>query len=503
MPADEEREHMPGASTPSSYSSTNPTKAGDAVLVLGVADGKVRGLDSAKAATTALNDAAKAIEFTGKAGATVRIPSPKGVAAGSVLLVGLGSFDPAKSDDDTADRETLRRAAGSALRALSGASSIALALPVASAEDVEAVTVGAGLGAYRFLTYRTGDDDTVPGPVTVLGPKGKAFSRAHAAGVVLAQATTRALDLVNTPPLDLYPESFAQTVKDQAKSRKVKVSVLGEKELAAGGYGGLIGVGQGSTRGPRLVKVEYSPKGARRHLSFVGKGITFDSGGLSLKPAASMEDMKSDMAGAAAVVEAVFAIADLGLPVKATAWLPLAENMPGSSAQRPSDVLTMRSGKTVEVTNTDAEGRLVLADALTDADAENPDLLIDVATLTGAQIVALGNRTSGVMGDEAVREKVSEQAKIAGEDIWPMPIPEEMLAGFDSTAADLKNSGPRPGGMLAAAAFLREFVGDDTAWAHIDIAGPSFNTGSAFGYTPVAATGAAVRTLVQLARSAD
>ena len=503
MPADEETDRRPRASTPSSYSSTNPTKAGDAVLVLGVADGKVRGLDAAEAAATPLSAAAKATGFAGEAGAAVRVPSPKGVAAGGVLLVGLGSFDPAKSDDDTADRETLRCAAGSALRALSGASSIALALPVASAEDVEAVTVGAGLGAYRFLTYRTGDDDTVPGPVTVLGPKGKAFSRAHAAGVVIAEATNRARDLVNTPPLDLYPESFAQTVKDQAKSRKVKVSVLGEKELAAGGYGGLIGVGQGSTRGPRLVKVEYSPKGARRHLSFVGKGITFDSGGLSLKPAASMEDMKSDMAGAAAVVEAVFAIADLGLPVKATAWLPLAENMPGSSAQRPSDVLTMRSGKTVEVTNTDAEGRLVLADALTDADAENPDLLIDVATLTGAQIVALGNRTSGVMGDEAVREKVSEQAKIAGEDIWPMPIPEEMLAGFDSTAADLKNSGPRPGGMLAAAAFLREFVGDDTAWAHIDIAGPSFNTGSAFGYTPVAATGAAVRTLVQLARSAD
>ncbi|MDN5660823.1 MAG: leucyl aminopeptidase family protein, partial [Brevibacterium aurantiacum] len=233
----------------------------------------------------------------------------------------------------------------------------------------------------------------------------------------MAAATNRARDLVNTPPLDLYPESFAQRVKDQGKERKLKVSVLGEKELQAGGYGGITGVGQGSTRGPRLVKVEYSPKGAERHVSFVGKGITFDSGGISLKPAASMEDMKSDMAGAAAVVQALFAIADLGLPVRATAWLPLAENMPGSSATRPSDVLHMRSGKTVEVTNTDAEGRLVLADALADADAENPDLLIDVATLTGAQVVALGNRTSGVMGAEAARSLVTASATEAGEEM--------------------------------------------------------------------------------------
>ncbi|MCM1012350.1 leucyl aminopeptidase [Brevibacterium sp. XM4083] len=495
---------MPGATTPSSYASTTPTKVSAAVLVLGVADGSVHGLDSAKTVRTAVDDAARAIEFTGKAGATARIPAPKGVTAESILLVGLGDLDATSAGDDAAAaNEVLRRAAGAALRALSGASSIAVALPVDSPAAVEAVTVGAALGAYRFTTYRSGDDDRVPGPVTVLGPKGKTYAAAHEAGTIIAAATNAARDLVNTPPLDLYPESFAQLVKDQAKSRKVKVTVLGEKELAAGGYGGLIGVGQGSTRGPRLVKVEYSPKKARRHISFVGKGITFDSGGLSLKPAASMEDMKSDMAGAAAVVEAVFAIADLGLPVRATAWLPLAENMPGSSAQRPSDVLTMRSGKTVEVTNTDAEGRLVLADALTDAGAEDPDLLIDVATLTGAQIVALGNRTSGVMGTPAARTTVAERAAVAGEDVWPMPIPEELLSGFDSTAADLKNSGPRAGGMLAAAAFLQEFVADDAEWAHIDIAGPSFNTGSAFGYTPAAATGAAVRTLVEIARDAD
>lgn len=491
---------MAHASTASSYSTASPLKATASVLVLGFAHGTVLGLDTAKAARTAVDDAARAIGFTGKSGSTARVPAPKGFSADSVLLVGLGSFDPADPDTD-ATHETLRRGAGAALRSLDDVASIAVALPTTTAAEVEAATVGAGLGAYRYLEYRS--EGSVPGTVTVHGPKGKAFEAAHAAGAVTAAATNRARDLVNTPPLDLYPESFAQIVKDQAKERKLKVTVLGEKELTAGGYGGIVGVGQGSTRGPRLVKVEYAPKGASRHISFVGKGITFDSGGLSLKPAKSMEDMKSDMAGAAAVVQALFGIAELQLPVKVTAWLPLAENMPGSSAQRPSDVLRMRSGKTVEVTNTDAEGRLVLADALADADAENPDLLIDVATLTGAQVVALGDRTSGVMGSERAREQVTASATVVGENMWAMPIPEEMLSGFDSTSADLTNSGPRSGGMLAAAAFLREFVGDTTNWAHIDIAGPSFNGSSAFGYTPAAATGAAVRTLIQVAKAED
>ncbi|WP_209372790.1 leucyl aminopeptidase [Brevibacterium renqingii] len=489
---------MAGASTPSSYSTTSPVKATASVLVLGAADSTVLGLEGAKAVQKALDDAARAIGFTGSAGTTARVPAPKGVSAESVMLVGLGDFN-ASSEDAAGNHEALRRGAGSALRALDGADSVALALPAATPAEVEAVTVGAALGAYRFLEYRS--EGKTPGDVTVLGPKGKSFTAAHDSGAVIAAATNRARDLVNTPPLDLYPESYAEIVRSQAKDRKLRVTVLGEKELKAGGYGGIIGVGQGSTRGPRLVKVEYAPKGAKRHLGFVGKGITFDSGGISLKPAKSMEDMKSDMAGSAAVVQALFGIADLGLPVRVTAWLPLAENMPGSSAQRPSDVLTMRSGKRVEVTNTDAEGRLVLADALADADAEKPDLLIDVATLTGAQIVALGERTSGVMGAEAAREEVIASAAVAGESMWAMPIPEEMLSGFDSTAADLTNSGPRSGGMLAAAAFLREFVGDDTNWAHIDIAGPSFNSSSAFGYTPKAATGAAVRTLIQIAKT--
>jgi leucyl aminopeptidase len=472
---------MAGASTPSSYSTTSPVKATASVLVLGAADSTVLGLEGAKAARTALNDAAEAIGFTGSAGTTARVPAPKGVAAESVMLVGLGDFDAA-SEDVAATHEALRRAAGAALRALDGVETIALALPTATAAEVEAVTVGAGLGAYRFLDYRS--EGKTPGELTVIGPKGKSFKAAHDSGAVIAAATNRARDLVNTPPLDLYPESYAEIVRTQAKTRKLKVTVLGEKELQAGGYGGIIGVGQGSTRGPRLVKVEYAPKGAKRHLSFVGKGITFDSGGhlpqtgqehgghevrygriRRCRPG-SLRHRRSRSAGpghrlAAAGREHARVV---GAASPATCSRCAAAS--GSRSRTPTPRAAWCS-----------------PDALSDADSDKPDLLIDVATLTGLRSSALGERTSGVMGAETAREEVVSSATAAGESMWAMPIPEEMLAGFDSTAADLTNSGPRSGGMLAAAAFLREFVGEDTNWAHIDIAGPSFNSSSPFGYT--------------------
>ena len=232
----------------------------------------------------------------------------------------------------------------------------------------------------------------------------------------------------------------------------------------------------------------------------MGKGITFDSGGISLKPPpAKMEEMKSDMAGAAAAAQSIFAIARLGLPVRVTAWLALAENMPSGSAQRPADVLRIYGGKTVEVTNTDAEGRLVLADALVAAQEESPDLIVDIATLTGAQVVALGLRTTGVMGTDDARNKLVLAAEASGEPMWPMPIPEEMIRSFDSNTADLTNAGGRSGGMLAAAAFLQEFVEDGVEWAHLDIAGPSFNGEGPHGYTGKGGTGVPVRTLVELA----
>jgi leucyl aminopeptidase len=277
--------------------------------------------------------------------------------------------------------------------------------------------------------------------------------------------------------------------------------VLDEKALKRGGYGGIIGVGQGSANPPRLVRIDYRHPKAVKHLAIVGKGITFDTGGISIKPAAGMEAMKSDMGGAAAVLAAMTAIARLKPVVNVTGWAPMAENMPSGSAQRPSDVLTTYGGRTVEVLNTDAEGRLVLADALVAAAEDSPDVLVDAATLTGAQLVALGSRTAGIMAnDDTLRSRVHDAAQRAGEAMWPMPLPAELRKGLDSPVADIANvDNGRLGGMLSGGLFLRDFVAPGFPWAHLDIAGPAFNSGAAYGYTPKGGTGAAVRTLVLLA----
>jgi leucyl aminopeptidase len=320
---------------------------------------------------------------------------------------------------------------------------------------------------------------------------------------VVADAVALTRDLVNTPPSDLYPETFADRAAAAVDGLPVAVTVLDESALADGGYGGILGVGKGSVRPPRLVHLEYAPPDARGYVALVGKGITFDSGGLSIKPASGMAEMKSDMAGAAAVLATVVAAARLRLPVRVGGWLALAENMPSGTAQRPSDVLTMRGGRTVEVLNTDAEGRLVMADALVDASDSGPDLLLDVATLTGAQVVALGKRVSAVMAnDDELRERVVRVAGEAGEQFWPMPLPPELRSSMDSPIADIANIGERFGGMLVAGLFLSEFVGKrdgrSIPWAHLDIAGPAFNAGSPHGYTPTGGTGVPVRTLLCL-----
>jgi leucyl aminopeptidase len=252
---------------------------------------------------------------------------------------------------------------------------------------------------------------------------------------------------------------------------------------------------------PRLVKVAYTPSRPKAKIALVGKGITFDSGGISIKPSNAMETMKSDMAGAATVLHTVLAAARLGVPVAVTAWCCLAENMPSGTAQRPSDVITIHGGKTVEVLNTDAEGRLVLADGLVAAIEEKPDVVVDVATLTGAQIVALGDRVAGVMGTDDVRGEVVASAGAAGEQAWAMPLPDELKAGLSSKVADLANvAADRAGGMLTAGIFLKDFVGD-TPWAHVDIAGPSFNERTEHGYTPKGGTGYGVRTLLTFVES--
>jgi leucyl aminopeptidase len=297
-------------------------------------------------------------------------------------------------------------------------------------------------------------------------------------------------------------------MKKHASKFGVKVEIINDAALRKGGYGGIIGVGQGSANPPRLLHVSYTPAKAKKRFAFVGKGITFDTGGLALKPAAGMEAMKADMSGAAAVIASVFAIAQLKLPIAVDGWAPLAENMVSDTATRPSDVITIYGGKTVEVLNPDAEGRLVLADSLVKAaevgkKAGGLDGIIDVATLTGAQAVALGSRTSAVMtNNEEFSNQFLSAAALSGEAFWPMPLPVELRASLDSPIADLANIGDRMGGMLVAGLFLKEFIDPQTPWLHLDIAGPAFNEEAAHGYTPVGGTGIALRSLVQLAELA-
>lgn len=437
---------------------------------------------------TALVRDAAALGVTGKLDEVRRVPAA-GLAAKVLVLVGLGTAAPTA--------ETLRRAAGAATRELAGVGSVALALPAPSAELATAVAEGALLGAYSYSRYRSDDQPATVASIDVVTPKAKEAAAGLARAQVLAAAVHATRDLVNTAPNHLYPEAFVEAARAAAKGvRGVKLTVLDEKALASGGYGGIVGVGQGSPRPPRLVKVAYSPARAKGHVALVGKGITFDSGGISIKPSNAMETMKSDMAGAAAVLHTVLAAARLGLRVAVTGWLCLAENMPSGTAQRPSDVVTIRGGKTVEVLNTDAEGRMVMADGLVAATEEKPDVVIDIATLTGAQIVALGDRVAGVMGTDEVRAEVVAAAQAGGELAWPMPLPEELKAGLASKVADLANvSSDRAGGMLTAGVFLREFVGA-TPWAHVDIAGPSFNDRAEHDYTPKGGTGFGVRTLL-------
>ncbi len=437
-----------------------------------------------------------ALGATGEPEDVTKIASAGRLGAPLIAAVGIGEA----SGQAPLDGETLRRAAGAAVRSLVAGHPrrVALAMPARDPAETEAVALGGLLGAYVFGRYTGGEKQ----PDTELVLLGAADGDAGVLRArVLADAVTLVRDLVNTGPSDLYPASFAAEAERAAAAAGLDIEVLDEKGLAEGGYGGIIGVGQGSVHPPRLVRVAYAPPGAARTLVLAGKGITFDSGGLSLKPAKSMEAMKSDMSGAAAVLAAVTAVARLGPAVNVVGYLPLAENMPGGSAQRPSDVITIYGGRTVEVLNTDAEGRLVLADALARSAEDSPDLLIDIATLTGAQLVALGPRIMGVManGDE-VRDGVVDAARRAGEAAWPMPLPAELREGLDSAVADIANvTGNRNGGMLVGGLFLREFVPDGVRWAHLDIAGPAFHEGEPYGYTPKGGTGAAVRCLVQLA----
>ncbi len=458
--------------------------------------------------------------FSGKVGQTVTA-STTGAGGGAgpdLLLIGVGGAAALTGD---AGIESLRRAAAAFVRAVGKGSSAALLLPDPSDSgpssfpieaSAAAVAEGAALAAYRYDDFRSGDQ--VEGLATLLlgVPSTQVGSATEGSirGARLAESVSLARDLVNEPPSSLTPTSFADYFVERFADRpQLTVEVWDEGQIVDERLGGLLGVARGSSQPPRLVRVEYRPDdpieiaGAIPHLALVGKGITFDSGGLSLKTATGMETMKTDMGGAAAVLGAVDAAAALGSRIRITALTPLTENMPGGSAIKPGDVLTTRQGKTIEVLNTDAEGRLVLSDGLTLAAESGPHAIIDLATLTGAAVVALGKEIAVLFGNsDGLIDEVHRAGERAGEPNWALPLPDDYRTHIDSEVADMRNVG-RPGqaGSIAAAMLLREFVGS-VPWAHLDIAGPSRSDDSS-RYLSKGGTGFGVRTLVALLTSEE
>ena len=360
-------------------------------------------------------EALTAVGATGKAGEIVKVPAPQKAGAAQVIALGLGGVEEL-------DDEALRRAAGSAARATTGVGTIVTTL---ADFGVSAAVEGLILGGYAYRGIRSTELTEKEQPATFVVVADKSASEEFEAARTVAESVLFTRDLVNTPANELYPESYAAIISSQAKEAGLDVEVLDEKQLAKQGFGGILAVGKGSARPPRLVRLSWKPKKAKKHVALVGKGITFDIGGISLKPGNGMWDMISDMGGSAAMAATIIAAAKLKLPVQITATLPLAENMPGSGATRPGDVITHYGGLTSEVLNTDAEGRLVLSDAIARASEDKPDYLIETATLTGAQIVALGSRTAGVMGSEVFRDRIAEIGREVGENAWAMPLLEE------------------------------------------------------------------------------
>lgn len=460
--------------------STKAPKNVDAIL-LPVTKGEGLEVPVTSLAPKGVLEALETMGATGKAGEVTRTL----VKDTLVIAFGLGA-----SDD--VDAEAVRRGAGAVARNLRGVSTAAVSTEFGVAPLVE----GLLLGGYSYEGFKKSDEDAPsPTTITVVGARGEKEEFVSAS--IVAESVNLARDLVNTPANHLYPEVYAEFAAEKGKEAGLKAEILDEKALERGGYGGLIAVGKGSARPPRLVHLSWAPRKAAKKVALVGKGMTFDTGGISLKPASKMEDMISDMGGSAMMLGAAIAAARLNLPVRIDVWLSMAENMPSGSATRPGDVITHYGGTTSEIINTDAEGRLVLADALARASEDKPDYLVNAATLTGAQMVALGTRTAGVMGTDELRGRVAQTAIDAGEPAWAMPLPEETAEDLKSPIADVRNShNSRFGGMMVAGRYIEAFVGEGIEWAHVDIAGPAFNGGSVYGYTPKRATGYGVRTIV-------
>lgn len=425
------------------------------------------------------------MDFTGKAGQTASVPGVGGF--NRILFVGLG---------EEADADMLRRAAGIVGRAATRYETVVTTLSDISIDGaVDAVVYGFLLGQYRFGKYLS---DPKPVRTTNLVLVGSDDAGEISHGQAVASGVAMARDLINEPAGSKKPEVLAGIATDMAAEAGIDITVYDRDQIEQEGFGGLLAVSLGATNPPRLVVLNYHPDGATSTLALIGKGIVFDSGGLSIKPASGMETMKTDMSGAAVVFGTMRAIATLGLNVNVLGIAPLTENMTGGAAQRPGDIFTARNGKTVEVLNTDAEGRLVLADGLSLAAESEPDLMVDIATLTGACKVALGAKIGGLFGsDDEAAELVMGAAKRAGERMWRLPIEDDYRSKLDSPIADLKNIGDRYGGAITAALFLREFTAG-LPWVHLDIAGPARADGDD-GYMAKGGTGFAVATLVAVA----
>jgi leucyl aminopeptidase len=477
-------------------SSADPASIETDVLVVGLHKGDdgprlAPGAESVAAAWDGLAETFATLGATGAAGAVVKLPSLGKVAAPLIVAVGLGK----PGNEGEFASETIRRAGGAAVRAAAGHDSVAFAIDI----DADELALGAMLGGYRFAGYKSKPIAASKRPVSQITVLGTPVDTERVEA--LSNAVSAARDWVNTPGNLLRPPAFATRVSAAATEAGLDVEVLDEDALAEGGYGGILAVGMGSAEKPRLVRLAYRAEGASKHVALVGKGITFDTGGISIKPAAGMWDMKTDMGGAAAIAGTMLAVAALKPAVNVTAYIPMAENMPSSTAYRPGDVITAYGGKTIEVLNTDAEGRMVLCDALARAAEDNPDVIYDAATLTGGQVIGLGKRTAGVMGTEEECARVKAAGERVGELAWPMPMPEEIRKSMESQIADVSQCAAgleRSGHMLQGGIFLSHFVPEGMPWAHIDIAGPSAHSGEPYGYIVKGATGVPVRTLVAL-----
>jgi leucyl aminopeptidase len=487
------------------FSTTSPASVRTDVLVLPVFEGPEAGPGVDEAGRALEADLVRLFasnKLRGQRGDVLTVPTLGRLPASSVMLLGVGRRA-------RVDADALRRAIGKVAGRLSRFRRVATTLPQAAGDAVEdavqATVEGLILGSYRFDRYKTTNEDGEHDPpvldqVTLLGGSrrdAEPSRRAIARGEVVAEAVSWARDLVNTPAIDATPEVLAKEARKMAREVGLQVRVWSEADLRKGGFGGILGVGRGSENRPRLIELRYRGAGSSPPLAITGKGVTFDSGGLSIKDAKGMEWMKADMAGAAAMLAVMRAVGRLKPRVNVIAAIPSSENMPGGSAIRPGDVLRHRGGKTSEVLNTDAEGRLILADALAYLSERKPRAIIDCATLTGACMVALGTQVYGALGNdrELIRE-VLAAGDAVGEPGWELPLWEGYRKDIESSVADVKNIGTtRWGGAIHAALFLSEFVGD-TPWVHLDVAGTAYSE-KAGDYWPKGATGSPARTVIR------